>query len=152
MTVHVDRRPGGLRDRVDHGGDVLELARQLVAGGVAAGAAAPPVEGMDGGVRLQVGQQRAPAPVVGHGAVHQHQRRPSPLVHQPIAVPSRDTVRVMVVSAVPVMCRSSRRVELRLARRPRGRIGRATYPSAPRRRCSIANRAAAARLDTPILV
>ena len=48
VAVQVDRGPGGLRDRVDHGGDVLELARQVVAGRVAAGAAAAPVQGVDG--------------------------------------------------------------------------------------------------------
>ncbi len=76
VAVQVDRGPGGLRDRVDHGGDVLELALDGVAGRVAAGAAAAPVQGVDGGVGLQVGQQRPPAGVVGHRAVHQHQRRP----------------------------------------------------------------------------
>jgi hypothetical protein len=55
-AVHVDGGSGGLRDRVDHGGDILELARQVVVRRVPAGAAASTVHGVDGGVRLEVRQ------------------------------------------------------------------------------------------------
>lgn len=39
VAVDVNTGPGGLRDRVDHGDDVLELARQVVVRSVAAAAA-----------------------------------------------------------------------------------------------------------------
>jgi hypothetical protein len=54
VAVQVDRGPAGRRDRVDHGGDVFELPGRVVDGAVAAGAAAAPVQGVDGRVGLQV--------------------------------------------------------------------------------------------------
>jgi hypothetical protein len=56
MTVHVDRRDRGFRDRVDHGSNVLELTRHVVFRSVAAGTAATPVHGVYGRVRLQIWQ------------------------------------------------------------------------------------------------
>jgi hypothetical protein len=79
VAVHVDRGPGALRHRVDHRGDILELACQRVVRPVSAGAATSPVQGVDGDMGLQVRQQRTPAGVVGRSSVNDHERRPSPL-------------------------------------------------------------------------
>jgi hypothetical protein len=76
VAEHVDRGPGGLGDRVDHGGDVLELPRHAIVGRVTAGAAAAAVQRVDGRVRLQVRQQGTPAGVVGGRSVDEHQRWP----------------------------------------------------------------------------
>ena len=82
-----------------------------VAGRVTAGAAAAPVHGVDGDVGLQVGQQRPPAGVVGHGAVHEHQRRP--LAAGPVRR-SRCRRGTPPASWLPRRCRSSRPSSRRL--------------------------------------
>ena len=52
VAVDGDGFPGGLCDRVDYRSDVLELAPELVVGGVAARSASASVHGVHGHVRL----------------------------------------------------------------------------------------------------
>ena len=78
MTDDIDgaaRLPG---ERLGHGGDVLELALDLVAaGGAVAGVAAPPaVDGVDRAAEREHRRHDSPRPVVGGRAVDEQQRRP----------------------------------------------------------------------------
>ena len=74
VPIDVHRGSRGLGGRVHHGRDVLELPRQRVVPAVTAAAAATSVHRVDGGVRLQEGQDGPPAGVVGDGTVYDHKR------------------------------------------------------------------------------
>ena len=90
VAVEVDWATGGGCDLVDDRRDVLVLALDGVVGCVAAGASASPVDGMDGEVGFEVGQQRSPPRVIGGRAVDHDQRWPVPVVQYAISVPSPD--------------------------------------------------------------
>ncbi len=93
MPEDVDGDADVVRDGVHHGGDILELALDLVAVGITARATTAPVHRAHRCVRLEQVEHRRPAGVVGRRAVHEDERLialPALPVRDARAIPRRD--------------------------------------------------------------